>query len=499
MSLTKFVGLLAGSTLTLTGVSYGAAEANNDTTAQINQLKAEIASLKAAQGDQWLTEQRAEQIRGVVQDVLADSSTRSSFQGAAATSGYDNGFFLSSADGNFKLKINALEQVRFTWGNGYGATGTGPNAGTNNQWGFENRRTQVFFSGNVVDPTWKYLVGMAYDSQTDPYVRNTNAFVTTTTGVTAGVGPTTTVGVTTNTGPQFQLYYAQITKDFGDGFSVTVGQQNAAFTLQSQLFNAGMTQMGEYSVFEYAFGLGQQVGISAKWEKDAFRAIGGFYNAAFIPFGAANVNSWDNNNNQSVALTGRAEFKMAGSWDQFSKESSFKGEEFGLVGGAGIFWQNARAQNDQPPYGFAPVGITVDANAKFGGFNAIAQVIWQNSYAFQDPNASTWGFNLQGGAFLTEDFELFAAWNYNNIGTESVDPTTLATTAVPGIASNFLQLGGNWYFAKNNMKMSVLATIPLNAAAGEQGSFSPAGQSFGMVNSAPGNNFGLVVQLQLMF
>ena len=121
MSLTKFVGLLAGSTLTLTGVSYGAAEANNDTTAQINQLKAEIASLKAAQGDQWLTEQRAEQIRGVVQDVLADSSTRSSFQGAAATSGYDNGFFLSSADGNFKLKINALEQVRFTWGNGYGA------------------------------------------------------------------------------------------------------------------------------------------------------------------------------------------------------------------------------------------------------------------------------------------------------------------------------------------------------------------------------------------
>ena len=470
MSLTKFVGLLAGSTLTLTGVSYGAAEANNDTTAQINQLKAEIASLKAAQGDQWLTEQRAEQIRGVVQDVLADSSTRSSFQGAAATSGYDNGFFLSSADGNFKLKVNALEQVRFTWGNGYGATGNGPNADTNNQWGFENRRTQVFFSGNVVDPSWKYLVGMAIDSQPDPYVRGSVYSLIT-------------------GDPQFQLYYAQITKDLGDGFSVTVGQQNAAFTLQSQLFNAGMTQMGEYSIFEYAFGLGQQVGISAKWEKDAFRAMGGYYNAAYTPLGLGGAYQWNNDNNQSVALTGRAEFKMAGSWDQFSKESSFKGEEFGLVGGAGIFWQNARAQNDQPPYGFAPVGITVDANAKFGGFNAIAQVIWQNSYAFQDPNASTWGFNLQGGAFLTEDLELFGAWNYNNIG----------TSGETGIASNFLQLGGNWYFAKNNMKMTVLATIPLNAAAGEQGSFSPAGQSYGMVDSAPGNNFGLVVQLQLMF
>jgi len=42
MSLTKFVGLLAGSTLTLTGVSFGAVEATNDTTAQINELKAEI-------------------------------------------------------------------------------------------------------------------------------------------------------------------------------------------------------------------------------------------------------------------------------------------------------------------------------------------------------------------------------------------------------------------------------------------------------------------------
>ena len=480
MSLTKFVGLLAGSTLTLTGVSYGAAEANNDTTAQINQLKAEIAQMKAAQGDQWLTEQRAEQIRGVVQDVLADSSTRSSFQQAGgATSGYDNGFFLSSADGNYKLKVNALEQVRFTWGNGYGAgNNTGPSAPSNNQWGFENRRTQVFFSGNVVDPSWKYLVGMAYDSQVDPYVR---------------------------TPDQFEILYAQVTKTMGNGFSVTVGQQNVAFTLQSQLFNAGMTQMGEYSIFEYAFGAGQQVGISAKWESDMVRATGGYYNAVFLPVGSAPANSWDDQNNQGVALAGRAEVKLAGTWDQFSKESSFKGEEFGLLAGGGIFWQTARQTNAVPvppagdpigPYGFAPVGITLDANAKFGGFNLIAQVLWQNSYAFANPDASTWGFNLQGGAFVTEDLEVFAAWNYNNIG------SIVGGVPVQGIASNYLQVGTNWYFAKNSMKMSVLGTIPLNTNAGVQGGNSYGG-SFGLLETGGtgvvGNNFGLVVQLQLMF
>ena len=468
MSLTKFVGLLAGSTLTLTGVSYGAAEANNDTTAQINQLKAEIAQMKAAQGDQWLTEQRAEQIRGVVQDVLADSSTRSSFQQAGgATSGYDNGFFLSSADGNYKLKINALEQVRFTWGNGYGAapsSGTG-NSPSNNQWGFENRRTQVFFSGNVVDPSWKYLVGMAYDSQVDPYVR---------------------------TADSFQILYAQVTKTMGNGFSVTVGQQNVAFTLQSQLFNAGSTQMGEYSLFEYAFGAGQQVGLSAKWESDMVRAMGGWYNAVFLPAGATAANSWDAANNQGVALAGRAEVKLAGTWDQFSKESSFKGEEFGLMVGGGAFWQTARQANENPPYGFSPVGLTVDATAKFGGFNLIGQLLWENSYAFapNTQNTSTWGFNIQGGAFVTEDLEVFGAWNYNTISTE---------------ASNYLQVGANWYFAKNSMKMSVIGTIPVSATATQQGGGTAYGQSYGLLptggltGNPTGDNFGLVVQLQLMF
>ena len=469
MSLTKFVGLLAGSTLTLTGVSYGAAEANNDTTAQINQLKAEIAQMKAAQGDQWLTEQRAEQIRGVVQDVLADSSTRSSFQQAGgATSGYDNGFFLSSADGNYKLKINALEQVRFVWNNNYNPD----QSAANNQWGFENRRTQVFFSGNVVDPSWKYLVGMAYDAQPDPYVRNDG---------------------------EFQLYYAQVTKSMGNGFSVTVGQQNVPFTLQSQLFNAGMTQMGDFSIFEYTFGAGQQVGISAKWESDMVRAMGGYFNAIQLAQGN-NGNAWNGNNNQSVAMAGRAEVKMAGTWDQFSKESSFKGEEFGLMVGAGLFWQNSRAINTDAPFGpggASPVAITVDANAKFGGFNVIGQGIWQNSYAFGANSDSTWGFNFQGGAFVTEDLEAFGGWNYNTTDTS---------------AANFLQVGANWYFAKNSMKMTVMGIIPMSVTAGNQaiggsgggqnynaGIGLGSGNAFGGGNQALNNNFSLVVQLQLMF
>ena len=469
MSLTKFVGLLAGSTLTLTGVSYAAVEGNNDTATQISELKAEIAALKGNQGEQWLTEQRADQIRGVVQDVLADSNTRSSFQQAGgATAGYNNGFFISSADGNYSLKINALEQVRFVWNNTYSGKTDGPDGNDANQWGFENRRTQAFFSGNVVDPSWKYLVGIAYDSQSDPYVSN-------------GDGD-----------PAFNLYYAMVTKTFGDGFSVSVGQMNVPFTVESNLFNAGSTQMGDYSIFEYMFGAGQQVGAMAKLEKDAFRVSGGWYNIVQTDSSATVGNSWDNNDNQSIAVAGRAEYKVAGTWDQFSKESSFKGEEFGLLIGGGVIWQNGRAQNTSSTYDANPLGLTADAQAKFGGFNLIGQFIWQDGYPNSDSGQSVWGFNVQGGAFITEDLEVFGAWAYADTGDSSVDgtPNTGGTT-------NYLQSGANWYFAKNSIKATVMGIIPLNKDAADAGNLR--GFEGGVGLTGEDNNFSLVCQLQVMF
>ena len=463
MSLTKFVGLLAGSTLTLTGVSFGAVEATNDTTAQINELKAEIAALKSNQGEQWLTEQRADEIRGVVQDVLADSNTRSSFQQAGgATAGYNNGFFLSSADGNYTLKINALEQVRFVWNNRYNNPDNDAGAPTaENQWGFENRRTQAFFSGNVVDPSWKYLVGFAYDAQNDPYDNNNSA----------------------SGSPNFNLYYANITKSFGNGFSVSVGQMNVPWTVESQLFNAGSTQMGDFSIFEYQWGAGQQVGALAKYEADMWRVQGGWYNVV----AAGNteyVNQWNNTDNASVAVAGRAEYKVAGTWEQFSKESSFKGEEFGLLVGGGVLWQNGRAQNDTDYYSNNPFALTADAQAKFGGFNLIGQLLWATGAA-DAQNDSNWGFNVQGGAFVTDDLEFFGAWAY----------------AQTNDTTNFLQAGANWYFAKNSMKMTMMGIIPLNnnAAGGNNANDNLRGYNGGVGLGTEDNNFSFVWQLQMMF
>ena len=74
MSLTTRFGLVAGTTaLAIAGTAFGGAESDNDALSQIAELKRELAELKQQDSQDWLTEQRASEIRGIVQDVLADA------------------------------------------------------------------------------------------------------------------------------------------------------------------------------------------------------------------------------------------------------------------------------------------------------------------------------------------------------------------------------------------------------------------------------------------
>ena len=101
MSLTNKFGLVAGTTaLAIAGSAFGGVESDNDALSQIAELKQELAELKQQNGQDWLTEQRSSEIRGIVQDVLADADTRTSLQSSGAMAGYNNGFFLASPDGS---------------------------------------------------------------------------------------------------------------------------------------------------------------------------------------------------------------------------------------------------------------------------------------------------------------------------------------------------------------------------------------------------------------
>ena len=53
------------------------------------ELQSQVTELRAQTGEQWLTEERAAEVRSLVQDILADSATRTSLQSTSATAGWD--------------------------------------------------------------------------------------------------------------------------------------------------------------------------------------------------------------------------------------------------------------------------------------------------------------------------------------------------------------------------------------------------------------------------
>ena len=123
-----------------------------DLTARVADLERVVGGLRSGPDEPWLTTRRAAEIRGLVQDVLADADTRSSLLQDGMTAGWDKGFFLGSADGNFLLKVQGQLQVRLVYNT------QDNSADDDHRWGFENRRTKLTFSGNVIDPSWQYRI-----------------------------------------------------------------------------------------------------------------------------------------------------------------------------------------------------------------------------------------------------------------------------------------------------------------------------------------------------
>ena len=430
---------IASASLSLSAASVAfAQDAAPSAQQELDALRAEVAALKAQQSGEWLDAQRAQQVRATVADLLADSGARTSFQATGGAAGYDRGFFVR--DGAFTLRVNALEQVRFVWNNGYARTASVPGSdAADNQWGFENRRTQAFLSGTAIDPSWTYLVGFAYDAQVDPYVPAAD---------------------------ELRLLYASVSKSFGNGLSLVVGQMNVPWTAESQLFNAGFAQMGDYSPFEYAFGVGQATGAMLQRETEAFRAKIGLYDV----FGSDTQNSWDSAENQSVALGARGEWKIAGTWQQFERESSARGTQFGLVAGVGVLWENGRSINGPTGvYGANVEALTVDLRADFGGANLVGQFFAGESFG-----NDSYGAALQGGVYLTDAVEAFGSFTYIGMGEPSY----------------MVQAGGNWYLGGDGLKATAYVLVPIN----QQFSLD---QGLGLATFA--NNVSLVVQLQLMF
>jgi hypothetical protein len=530
MSLTKFVGLLAGTALAGSALA-ASVDGGTDAMNEIANLKKEIAELKAANGDKWLTEQRETEIRAVVQDVLADADTRSSLQAAQATSGYNNGFFISSPDGNFKLQMNGQLQTRWAYNwlstRDMANSSTGTSGSFNTQgvskaaYGFEVRRAKLEFSGHISDPSWQYAATLAYQQF---FGQNSTTPGTTTAGAnaagTAGGGGVSQGDNGNAAVMGFENLYVK--KDLGNGFSVQVGQFKSPF-LREWLVSSKYQLAAERSLVNTLFSTGWTQGVQMNWNNDMLRVMAsyndGANNANLGSISGTDVDGVNNNSGAGFtqwAFTGRVEAMLSGNWAQFDNLTSMRGEGSGILVGGGINWQRGGQQGNLASANSAAVPAngnadgeffswTLDATWDLGGANLYGAWVMNTSYSLPggQGDINSYGIVVQGGYFITDSIEMFARWEW--MSTQNQDTNVAGSninfnTANNAFVNNIGTIGANWYMNKN-VKWTTDFGVSWNPVTFQTGLFGQniAGADYRTEGSNGGGQIVFRTQLQLLF
>ena len=432
-----------------------------DVRSDLAAMRAELAEIRRARQEAWADGQRAAEIRALVADALADSGARTAWSGAGSGSlvtGYDEarGFFLGLDDGAWSIRAFGFGQVRFVWNDGFDAQARTP--ASDDVWGMEIRRAQLFLTGNLGGPDLVWLIGLVAGRWDDPcdlqVVREDPAVL--------------------DAQPP-QISYLTVTKQLGDGWYLQAGSIFTPFTYESHLFSTAQTQMGECSMLEWLFTASFTTGASVGNNGDHVR-----WQAVIGDQVGGSPGTWDDDANQSVAVAGRVNWRLCGTWEQYALETSFPGQPFGAFVGVGGRLQNGRAQNPASADGLNPRAVTADLALMFGGANLILQGVCADQWI--SGGGTSWGALAQGGVFVAPAVEAFASVGAADVG---------------GTQSR-VNVGANWYLSRQALKLTAMAIVPLSPIPSNFATavLPPQGLAGG---AAPNNNLSLLVQLQAEF
>lgn len=415
---------------------------------QITELQARVSQLSHENDRNWLTEQRADEIRGIVHDVLADADTRASLLGSGLTAGWDGGFKIGSADGNYSLRIAGRHQFRYV----YNYQDTPPMGGDRHRSGFENRRTRLTFSGHVFDPSWKYQIQ----------------------------------GNFSNSGGGFGLLDAYVDKVLDNGITIRFGQFRPKFMHEDHTSSSRQLAV-ERSTINGVFAQSRSQGVEIRGEAgDMIRWSAGYIEGINARTGSAGGGAntpWQARTTE-FAFIGRVDFLAAGTWRQFRDFTSWSDEEFGMLLGAGLAYQ--RDEFGTPAPGEVEmIRWTIDATAKFGGIGAFVAFVGNHESAQNAGSVDQYGLVAQGSMFIVPDeWEAFVRYEWGDADISGIKDLSLIT------------FGVNYYMQGHNLKWQNDIGIGINE-------IDPfwATSSRGTRGDASGEDTQLVIrsQIQLSF
>ena len=422
--------------------------------------------------DNWLDDERAASVMSLVQDVLADSDHRVNLFGDGTMMGWSDGFHLSSADGQFRLKIGGLiqSQVIARW-NGVDASGGSVNY---DQWryGAGMSRTELSFSGHAFGRGLKYHLELGW-GRYDPYNITNQGFL---------MSP--------------RLWDAWIAFKLNSEVEIKIGQFSLPFSKEGLIKSP--YQLAVFpTLIEYFMGLQQSQGIEVDWETDNRRFAIALTNGSPALFQVA---LWGNTDptppwtalgsDTLYSVTMRHEWKLLGDWEQFDQFTSPPGSERGIVIGLAGHRQNTESNTPIPVGGWPDGqlwGVNADIMMQFDGASLFGAVIYERLRDFSPilPRVNLLAFVAQASTYITNQTELFARWEGGGPDRELVGGDHL----------QILTLGFNHYIDGQDVKV----TADLGFSFGEISAALSNPQAGWLTDSRRRNQMLLRTQLQLMF
>ena len=449
-------------------------------------LASEVNTLRSTDGDAWLTEQRAAEIRGIVSDVLADSATRDSLQTSVSTAGWNDGFFLQSADGRFRMEVGGMMQMRYIYS--YipdGLSGIDIPAGAASSWmadnvetrsGFDTPNTQIDLKGHVFGPSWQYKIKGAFSNTDEAMV---------------GQNPFGNLGSGSGT---FRVLDAYMRAEVSDDFAVRAGQFRLPFAREQMVDDEYQLGVSRSTVVEH-LGIDRSQGVEASWYSNNARAMVAFSNGgtdniygSLKAVGSDPMNSEYASDGVDWAFTGRFEWKLAGKWSQFNSMTSPPGDEYGL-----LFGIAGHAQEGDPDGGTTSVetgpntwyALTADLTAMYGGATFFGAVFYhytdsQSAYVTGSNNfnpadfadigtTETWGAVVQASYYILPKWEVFGRFEYGTADITNINALTNpsgAPTLENGNDLTILSVGLNWYIDGEDFKWTSDAGVAFDAIDG---------------------------------
>ncbi len=315
--------------------------------------------------------------RAYASQLRSDAETRSSLLG-------------SSNDANVNIEV--MTQFRYMY-NSRDEQTAGALGDNEETMGFDTPRTQVRVSGSVTDDISALVV---FD------------FGAAENGTTQGTA---------------NLLVAQAAWSLNENWAMLFGQWHVP-VMGSENFAPEHTLAVDKSFTNEFFNVGYSQGVAFAYAGDQFKFVGALCDGAeyITNYSSVSNSAYNAAGEADLSLTGRFDWLIEGTWDQFADATSWRGSNYGIKLGAAAHWQTqGDTNNTGAGFGNLPAGHdstevtlwTVDAQVEGDGWNAFAQYVGHDVdiEATTNVNYTNHGFIAQGGMFVSDQVELFGRYD----------------------------------------------------------------------------------------